>query len=490
MGVFKFNQNECISDDGHYLIDSDTRLPIKRFIPNRAYIPTDDLSIYVVGDMEHYALDVDNIEDREKFEELAVTINLKKAMLAEGLDMNNEEDCKIFEKIMSGDFSDDCENEHSDLMLQYLKNKELIDVEVASQLEFQNSLKAASSNTSVSSVTNPTSTNASAASSGSHASTNASAASSGSHASTNASSASSGSHASTATGTIAPDSVSRQTGSLVAGDEQVSIGFEKSCKILITDTDDDENDMDIHNEKDTLDIDNEIDTVVTDEEILKNFVIGRSMGRGQTDNMQDLFYTPAWTVRTLVPIITQVLDEGSHTLYDPCCGNHVFKNVLEYVFNHDVIEDDLYTMPDKVDFLACNSLPSGVEMIVTNPPYSGNNQLKFLKKCFSFNIPFALLLPMSAFITSKRMSVIKEYGIDIHIIYPSPRFIDKKGKSVNVREPAWFVWNGKKTPNTFNLYYALKHDIVIPPHMEYDAHSEDLSEISNVSGDAIEKENA
>lgn len=60
-----------------------------------------------------------------------------------------------------------------------------------------------------------------------------------------------------------------------------------------------------------------------------------------------------------------------HKIWEPACGAGHLSHVMS-MMGHEVVATDLIergTGQGGVDFLACTTLPEGVEAIVTNPPY-------------------------------------------------------------------------------------------------------------------------
>ena len=75
------------------------------------------------------------------------------------------------------------------------------------------------------------------------------------------------------------------------------------------------------------------------------------------------------------------------------------------------------------------------DAIVTNPPYSKPNKYLFLKKCYEYGKPFALLLPIETLGGKCYVELYEEYGIKVLI---PDRRIDFVGKENNHTHTAWF----------------------------------------------------
>ncbi|MHA2094578.1 MAG: hypothetical protein ACW98F_08115, partial [Candidatus Hodarchaeales archaeon] len=79
--------------------------------------------------------------------------------------------------------------------------------------------------------------------------------------------------------------------------------------------------------------------------------------------------------------------------------------------------------------------------IVTNPPYS--IKYAWLEKCYEYEMPFALLMPVEMLGTAKGQRLFDKYGIEV--IFMSPRvdfYMPNKGwEGGGAQFPtAWFTW--------------------------------------------------
>lgn len=88
----------------------------------------------------------------------------------------------------------------------------------------------------------------------------------------------------------------------------------------------------------------------------------------------------------------------------------------------------------EVDFL--KDTPSfDFDAIITNPPYSLKDD--FLEKCYSYNKPFILLLPITSLEGIRRNKMYREYGIDLIVLDKRINYMDNK-KS-NWFNTSWFT---------------------------------------------------
>ena len=69
------------------------------------------------------------------------------------------------------------------------------------------------------------------------------------------------------------------------------------------------------------------------------------------------------------------------------------------------------------------------DVIITNPPYSLKNE--FLKKCYEYNKPFLLLLPLTALEGKERNKLYRKYGIEVIVL-------DKRINFMKEKKNVWF----------------------------------------------------
>lgn len=77
------------------------------------------------------------------------------------------------------------------------------------------------------------------------------------------------------------------------------------------------------------------------------------------------------------------------------------------------------------------------DAIITNPPYSLKNQ--FLKKCYKYKKPFAMLLPITTLEGKERGKMYQDNGLELLVLDKRINFMpDKKNVWFNT---SWFCWN-------------------------------------------------
>ena len=165
---------------------------------------------------------------------------------------------------------------------------------------------------------------------------------------------------------------------------------------------------------------------------------------------QDLFETQEVTVAKLWALLQSIepVDKLiTSTFFEPCVGHGAITNFLRSVGVTEIIERDLYTLPEKDDFFS-TPLPEEYDLLVTNPPY-GKRKKEFLEMCYASNKPFAVLLPTEVLQHVGCSQVFREHGVLVGMCVPSPMF-EHEGEIVKTTPTAWFLGNfGCVTPQQY-----------------------------------------
>jgi hypothetical protein len=86
--------------------------------------------------------------------------------------------------------------------------------------------------------------------------------------------------------------------------------------------------------------------------------------------------------------------------------------------------------------------PDKFDCIITNPPYSIKQD--FLERCYALGKPFALLLPLTTFETTKRQELFKKHGVQVIFFDKRINFKTPTGKEGDESKAwfstAWFTW--------------------------------------------------
>ena len=134
-------------------------------------------------------------------------------------------------------------------------------------------------------------------------------------------------------------------------------------------------------------------------------------------------------------LIEPYIPEDSFIL-DPCCGEG---NIVLYFMKHGykVLGNDIKYNVDFLKIDKNHKILKNITHIITNPPYTLKDE--FLEKCYELELPFALLMPVSALGGIKKGKLYQKYGCDI--IMPNKRInyiINTKKKNVWFHS-CWFT---------------------------------------------------
>ena len=140
-----------------------------------------------------------------------------------------------------------------------------------------------------------------------------------------------------------------------------------------------------------------------------------------TNAASDECYTPDSAIAPMLSELNKDL-----TYYD--CTSGISSNIVDFLNNNGF----KCMASEGRDFLT-SDLPDGVDVIITNPPYSKKD--KFIKRCYDLNKPFALLLPVSSLQGMNRGSMFASNGIEIMALN---KRIDFTGKGSPHFGVAWF----------------------------------------------------
>jgi len=176
-------------------------------------------------------------------------------------------------------------------------------------------------------------------------------------------------------------------------------------------------------------------------------LVKRTMINTMTRDKFDDLYTP----RSAVIPILEILPKDK--IVWECCddGGSDISTVLREN-GYTVISTDIKTgfdfLKDTPDF--------EFDMIVTNPPYS--LKTKFLEKCYSYDKPFALLLPLTTLEGIARGNLFRKYGINVLVLDSRVGYI--KEKHSPWFNSSWFFWKFFKYEDNL-MFYSMEEENVI-----------------------------
>lgn len=152
----------------------------------------------------------------------------------------------------------------------------------------------------------------------------------------------------------------------------------------------------------------------------------------------DIFQTPP---EAIFPIL-KYIPQNINTIWE-CCdpGWSIITHILKQT-GYNVISTDKQT---GFDFLK-HKPNFDFDMILTNPPFSLKS--KFIKKCYEYGKPFALLVPMTTLEGRERFDMFKKHGINVIVMNQRINYV--RGKKGAWFASVWIFWD--KTNNN-NLYF-------------------------------------
>lgn len=140
----------------------------------------------------------------------------------------------------------------------------------------------------------------------------------------------------------------------------------------------------------------------------------------------DEIYTPDYAIIPLLKYLPKGLTIWECTDYGESNITKVLKDNGYKVISTHIKDFDF--LKDTPDF--------HFDMIVTNPPYSIKTE--FLKRCYEYNKPFALLLPITALEGKERNKLYQKNSIELIVFDKRVNFLDNK-KSCWFNT-SWFCW--------------------------------------------------
>jgi hypothetical protein len=161
----------------------------------------------------------------------------------------------------------------------------------------------------------------------------------------------------------------------------------------------------------------------------------------QNDKFDDL-YTPEYAVTPLINYLTTGLTIWECTDFGESKITKVLQDNNYVVTGTDIVKG--------FDFLN-HTADFHFDMIITNPPYSLKN--KWLEKCYEYNKPFALLLPLTALESAERGKLFRKRGISVIILDRRVNF-SKTNNNVWFNT-SWFCWNLDKLSNNSIVFEKL-----------------------------------
>jgi len=167
----------------------------------------------------------------------------------------------------------------------------------------------------------------------------------------------------------------------------------------------------------------------------------------------DQYWTMPHSIDPLVKYLVEFYEDPTQiTIWEPCHGEGGLTNPLKTA-GFNVISTDLYTLPDHVSFINCKDeegveheeceVPEGVDLIITNPPFSYKNA--FLERFFRLGIQTMVILPLDILGTKRDLALLKENGFNLYMLpgasASSVFFNKEEGRAMSVGTCAWYGLN-------------------------------------------------
>ena len=149
----------------------------------------------------------------------------------------------------------------------------------------------------------------------------------------------------------------------------------------------------------------------------------------------DEIYTPEYAIKPLLKYLPKNIVIWECTDYGQSNITKILKeNGYKVISTHTHTQFDFLKDQPNFEF----------DVIITNPPYSQKD--KFLEKCYEYNKPFALLLPITALEGIKRGNMFRKNGLELIVLDKRVEFMENmiedydKKKSGNWFNTSWFCW--------------------------------------------------
>lgn len=166
-----------------------------------------------------------------------------------------------------------------------------------------------------------------------------------------------------------------------------------------------------------------------------------------SERKDDLYETPAVATRALL-----ACEQLPHRIWEPACGRGAIAKVLEdaghFVHSTDLVDYGFGT--GRRDFLMELEAPTGIDCIVTNPPFKVANEL--VRRALEL-VPNVAILIRLAFLES---DTVRNDLLDggrlrcVHVFRKRLPMMHRDGwegkKGNSGMAFAWFVWDGNVGP--------------------------------------------
>ena len=161
------------------------------------------------------------------------------------------------------------------------------------------------------------------------------------------------------------------------------------------------------------------------------------MGYKKAQGRSDVFQTPNIALEPLLPFVPK-----KYSIWEPASANG---NIVNF-FNQNGYQISGTDITNGVDFFE-NNLKA--DCIITNPPYSIKD--KWIKRCYDLNLPFMLLLPITALEGKNRQKLYNQKVIQLILFNKRINYETPSGNGSGAWfSSAWFCY-GFDLPNQLNF---------------------------------------
>ena len=151
-------------------------------------------------------------------------------------------------------------------------------------------------------------------------------------------------------------------------------------------------------------------------------------------------------------VATQVLMnevQFDNKVWEPACGKGAITDVLRE--KYDVIESDIsdeFNRGRRKDFLSTNKLPSGINSIITNPPFKFLNE--FVMKALELKPRFVVMhMAVGALGSVKRGKIYNDHPPSLVLIISNTLSVQSRDKVIkSMFNHMWVVWDSEHNGNT------------------------------------------